>query len=144
MSHIVSLMACIALMAFAVDVGASDQTLDTAAKVQRSFFGMHIHKSDVPHRSGLHSRWPSFRFGTWRLWGAYVTWMDLEPTKGAWQFQRLDRAVALAEQNESISCTHLALRRAGHRQGQMSSVPGVTIHLAVQQSHVIRWTGRIM
>lgn len=94
-----AVVACAALMLGAMSVDAGDQTLGTTASVQRNFFGMHIHKSDVPHRSGAHSKWPPFRFGTWRLWGAYVTWMDLEPTKGVWQFQRLDRAVALAEKN---------------------------------------------
>lgn len=67
--------------------------------VQRSYFGLHIHKLDVPHSSGNKSGWPPIRFGSWRLWGSYVSWMDLEPSKGNWQFQRLDKYVALAQTN---------------------------------------------
>jgi hypothetical protein len=35
----------------------------------------------------------------WRLWDADVTWPDLEPTKGQWQFERLDRYISMAQQH---------------------------------------------
>jgi hypothetical protein len=35
----------------------------------------------------------------WRLWDADVNWPDLEPNKGQWQFERLDRYVSLAQQH---------------------------------------------
>jgi hypothetical protein len=35
----------------------------------------------------------------WRLWDAGVNWPDLEPNKGQWQFDRLDRYVSLAQQH---------------------------------------------
>ena len=35
----------------------------------------------------------------WRLWDAGVNWPDLEPNKGQWQFERLDRYVSLAQQH---------------------------------------------
>jgi len=43
--------------------------------------------------------WPTTPFGTWRLWDAYVAWPNLEPLKGQWQFDLLDRYVTLATNN---------------------------------------------
>ena len=60
------------------------------------FFGMHIHHL-LRGASPLTS-WPSVPFRAWRLWDAYVTWADLEPRRGEWDFANLDRYVALAEQ----------------------------------------------
>lgn len=55
------------------------------------FFGMHIHRADGG------TAWPSARFGSWRLWDAYVAWPNLEPRRGQWDFSRLDRYVAFGE-----------------------------------------------
>jgi hypothetical protein len=55
------------------------------------FFGMHIHRADGG------TPWPSARFGSWRLWDAYVAWPNLEPRRGQWDFSRLDRYVAFGE-----------------------------------------------
>ncbi len=41
--------------------------------------------------------WPSIKFGSWRLWDAYVAWPSLEPERGKWNFQTMDKYVALAE-----------------------------------------------
>lgn len=60
--------------------------------VSPEFFGLHIHHLDVPYKEGK-SSWPFIPFGSWRLWGAYVDWRDLEPQKGQWNFSRLDRYV---------------------------------------------------
>lgn len=55
-----------------------------------SYFGLVIHLA----LEG--SPWPPFPFGTWRLWDARVTWSDLEPQRGVWRFEKLDRYLALA------------------------------------------------
>jgi hypothetical protein len=65
---------------------------DPGAGVPTEFFGLHIHHLDVPYKQGA-SSWPFIPFGSWRLWGAYVEWKDLEPQKGQWNFRRLDRYV---------------------------------------------------
>lgn len=65
----------------------------TAAAVDASFFGMHI------HRAAEGTAWPVSPFGTWRLWDAAVDWASLEPVKGRFNFDRLDRLIALAEQH---------------------------------------------
>lgn len=56
-----------------------------------SYFGMHIHNADTS------TPWPSVRFGSWRLWDAHVSWPQLQPRRGRWDFRRLDRYVAMAE-----------------------------------------------
>jgi len=53
--------------------------------------------------------WPVVPFGTWRLWDAYVTWKDLEPSKGIWNFAKLDALVSLAAQHNVEIILPLAL-----------------------------------
>lgn len=50
----------------------------------RQFFGMHVHNAEKP------GHWPTIPFGTWRLWDAYVSWADLQPARGKWDFRKLD------------------------------------------------------
>ncbi len=57
-----------------------------------SYFGLHIHRADAG------SPWPTFNFGSWRLWDAHVGWVELQPERGRWDFRRLDRYLDLAEQ----------------------------------------------
>jgi hypothetical protein len=61
--------------------------------VPAEFFGMHI------HHAGSSTPWPDIPFSEWRLWDAYVAWPSLEPQKGKWHFETLDKYVALAERN---------------------------------------------
>lgn len=72
------------LLAFAVAVPAA------AAPVPRAYFGLHLHAADQG------TAWPAVPFGAWRLWDAHVSWKDLEPEPGRWDFERLDRYVAMA------------------------------------------------
>ena len=57
--------------------------------VPAQYFGMHVHDP---------KNWPSLSFGATRLWDAGVTWPSLEPTRGQWNFSRLDNFVSLSEQ----------------------------------------------
>lgn len=61
--------------------------------IQLTYFGMHIH-----HASDS-TPWPSVPFGTFRLWDAYVSWREIEPSKGNWDFSKLDALVARAGQH---------------------------------------------
>ncbi len=49
------------------------------------------------HRADAGTPWPEARFGSWRLWDAYVNWRHLEPQRGYWDFKRLDKYVAMAK-----------------------------------------------
>jgi Glycosyl hydrolases family 39 len=73
---------------------AADLQTPTAT-IPASYFGLHIHHLDRP----IPTPWPNMPVPAWRLWDADVTWHDLEPNKGQWQFARLDRYVSLAEQH---------------------------------------------
>jgi Glycosyl hydrolases family 39 len=42
--------------------------------------------------------WPDVPFGAWRLLDAYARWYDLEPRKNEFNFEHLDKYVALAQQ----------------------------------------------
>lgn len=53
------------------------------------YFGMHIHNADAG------TSWPDIPFGSWRLWDANVSWRDIQPSKGRWDFSRLDLDVAM-------------------------------------------------
>jgi hypothetical protein len=67
------------------------------ATIPGTYFGLHIHHLDRPNPTP----WPNMPVPAWRLWDADVTWPDLEPNKGQWQFERLDRYVSLAQQHHT-------------------------------------------
>lgn len=73
------------------------------AAVSSRYFGMHI----TAAADG--TPWPVVPFGTWRLWDAYVTWKDLEPSKATWNFTKLDALVSLAAQHNVEIILPLAL-----------------------------------
>ena len=68
-----------------------------ATTIPDTYFGLHIHHLDRPNPTP----WPAMRVPAWRLWDADVTWPDLEPARGQWHFERLDRYVSLAQQNHT-------------------------------------------
>lgn len=83
-----------------VTAGSRKLTPPTSA-IPDSYFGMHIHRAGrsqpwLPHGDSL-TAWPSAKFGSWRLWDAYVSWPYLEPERGKWDFSLLDRYVSMAE-----------------------------------------------
>lgn len=65
--------------------------------VTREYFGLHMSKLLQPHHGGKTSSWPDLDIGSWRLWGAYVAWRDIEPQRGAFKFDWLDSYVRMAE-----------------------------------------------
>ncbi|PTQ81041.1 glycosyl hydrolase family 39 [Nitrosospira multiformis] len=78
--------------------------LEAAAEINqpipKEYFGLHIQntgKAPYWNPSAAKTPWPSVKFGSWRLWDAYVGWPSLEPSKGKWDFELLDKYVALAE-----------------------------------------------
>ncbi len=97
--HVVALIVAIRIAVLALLFGPIHVLgANTLAPIDEEFFGLHIHHLDVPYREGK-SSWPFVEFGSWRLQGAYVGWLDLEPRKDQWDFRRLDRYVAEAAAN---------------------------------------------
>jgi hypothetical protein len=77
------------------------QAAETDRTIPLTYFGLHIHRIAqtqpwYPHGDRI-TPWPSIKFGSWRLWDAYVGWPSLEPERGKWNFQTLDKYAALAE-----------------------------------------------
>jgi len=62
---------------------------------------MHIHHMVSPDGTNPLTPWPSVSVPEWRLWDARVTWPDLEPSKGRWKFDVLDRSIAMAESHHT-------------------------------------------
>jgi hypothetical protein len=59
-----------------------------------SLFGMHF------HRLATTTPWPENEpIGSWRLLAAYVDWPNLEPSRGKYDFEKLDLYLKLAEQH---------------------------------------------
>lgn len=58
--------------------------------VPARYFGLHIHRA-------AEDRWPTAPFATWRLWDARVAWPSLQPARGQWTWDELDRLIGLAE-----------------------------------------------
>jgi hypothetical protein len=71
----------------------AEQLNTPAQPVSTLYFGMHI------HRAATTTSWPTIQFGSWRLWDADVAWAQLEPRRGEWHFDLLDKYVALAERH---------------------------------------------
>lgn len=71
-----------------------------AITIPTEYFGVHIHRvaglfPDVPP-----TPWPTeIPFKTRRLWDSGVSWPQLEPEKGKWNFEILDRVVEEAAAN---------------------------------------------
>ena len=74
--------------------------------IPSTFFGLHLHHvatlPTYPHDPPIENLtpWPSVPFSGWRLWDSYTAWPNLEPRKGEWNFQILDKSLKLAEQNQ--------------------------------------------
>jgi hypothetical protein len=71
------------------------QLVPSAAQIPSNFFGMHIHHATTG------TPWPAVPIGSWRLWDALVSWPQIEPKRGQWNFELLDRYVFLAEQHKT-------------------------------------------
>jgi len=76
-----------------VPPGKSILTRSTGDVIPANFFGLHIFDA------GGATKWPTAKFGTWRVWDANVAWYFIEPKKGEWHFELFDKLVALAERN---------------------------------------------
>ncbi len=115
--------------------------------VSDRYFGMHVGFTSPG------TPWPAVPFGTWRLWDANVTWKDLEPARGTWDFSRLDSLVALAQQHNTDVILPLALtpQWASRRPDESSAyTPGAAAPPADMQDWIdyvqavaARYKGRI-
>jgi hypothetical protein len=85
--------------------------------VPAELFGMHI------HRAAAGTAWPPIPFADWRLWDARVSWPQLEPERGRWDFALLDRYLNIAAQHhvEILLTLGLTPAWASARRGEHSA-----------------------
>jgi hypothetical protein len=84
-------------------IWADDLTISTVAKntmapwstapIPNTLFGMTVSKLGTTYN------WPGLGTQILRLWDTGTTWANLEPTKGAWNFTRLDMYVSYMRTN---------------------------------------------
>ncbi len=112
-------VAVVAGIFLALSGGAASRAADMppAEPIPRAFFGMHFHRADTT------TPWPAVPIGSWRLWDAMVAWPQLQPGPGKWDFQRLDRYVAMARLTGASILLPLGLTPnwASARPGEKSS-----------------------
>ncbi len=80
-----------ALLVLTLMGASADGAQPAALPTPPEYFGLIMHRLD----SG--TPWPPFKFGSWRMWDAYVGWPDVEPKQGEWNFKRLNLYVAAAQ-----------------------------------------------
>jgi Glycosyl hydrolases family 39 len=90
-----SLQVLMLIVALPLHCASAADSATSTATIPSSYFGLHIHHLDNP----TPVPWPSVPVPEWRLWDAGVNWPDLEPNKGQWHFERLDRYLSLAQQH---------------------------------------------
>ena len=66
-----------------------------AKVIPSTYFGMHLHRN-CPN----YLIWPQTTFGALRLWDSMVSWPQLEPEQGKWEFARLDQYLDQAEAHQ--------------------------------------------
>ena len=66
--------------------------------VDPSFFATHLHRLvPVAEPNARTTPWPQGQIGAVRMWDTTTRWADLEPTRGAFNFTRLDAYVSKAQ-----------------------------------------------
>lgn len=66
-----------------------------ATPIPKTLFSMHALNLQYG------AAWPTVPFGSWRSWDAAGTWAYMEKQKGNWNFQLLDKYIALAKQSNA-------------------------------------------
>lgn len=90
---IISALTCLLLYGRYAAAGIK-QLVPPNSVIPLTLFGMHI------HHAATTTPWPTVPFKTWRLWDAKVAWPWLEPEKGKWNFNDLDKLVNLASSHD--------------------------------------------
>lgn len=84
----------------------SDSYRGPSQPIDGAYFGIHI------HRAASGTEWPPVPFEGWRLWDVHVTWPEIEPQRGKWDFTFLDHYVQLAREHHAKILLTLGLTPA--------------------------------
>lgn len=146
------------LAQFSVSVAATkDEFPGHKDGVKLEYFGLHIHR--LIHTQpwlkygDIRTAWPEVKFGSWRLWDAYVAWPNLEPEPGKWNFSTLDRYVDRATEDKVQILLPLGLspawasarpqERSGYRPGNASEPANMDAWRNYVLTVAQRYKGRI-
>jgi len=80
-----------------VTVAISASSGTSANAIPSTYFGMHLAPEFLKGANGY--PWPTIPFGALRLLGDNVTWADVEPTQGNFNFTNLDAFIAGAKKH---------------------------------------------
>ena len=104
------------------------------------FFGQHINKW------GNYSQWPSLlNFRVLRLWDTGTRWMDIEPSKGDWNWNRLDYYVDSALRNNNAIVYTLGMTPRWASTNSLNTAPPEDINdwRSYVRSVALRYKGKI-
>jgi Cellulase (glycosyl hydrolase family 5) len=125
---------------------AAVQLTPPSQPIPPSYFGMHFVAGNTP--------WPNVPVGSWRLWDTSTRWPDIEPSKGHWNFNGLDKAIGFAQQHDTDVLLTLAVTpqwasahpdlKSGWQQPGLTSEPtGMDDWRAFVTQVATRYKGRI-
>ena len=81
----------------------AEATANRQPVVDLSYFGTHFHRlvlsNDEINKGYQTTEWPPQLFGTIRLWDSRVRWADVAPSRGRWDFSRMDTYINQATIN---------------------------------------------
>jgi hypothetical protein len=109
MKRLGAVLLCMLIFLGLSDSRAAVQLKPLSQPIAPSFFGMHIHKLAFPSKTGVLTPWPNVPVPAWRLWDVQVRWPDIEPSKGQWRFDLLDKYLTLAETHHTEVLLPLAV-----------------------------------
>src|SRR5580692_1355076 len=89
------------LAIFSVLTGDVSKLVPSQQPIPASLFGMHIHHLVSPKGKEPLTQWPGVNIPQWRLWDSHTTWPDIEPAKGVWKFDTLDKSLQQAQAHGS-------------------------------------------
>lgn len=70
--------------------------------ITHEYFGTHFHRLELkPDEKAVRTQWPVLKFGGVRFWDAGVSWADVAPKPGQWNFDRLDTYVNAAQTHDA-------------------------------------------
>lgn len=80
----------------------SDATAGHDRVITKEYFGTHFHRLVLdPGEKAVRTLWPSLGFGSVRLWDSGISWANVAPKPGQWDFARMDVYVGAASAHDA-------------------------------------------
>ena len=80
----------------------ADATAGHDRVITKAYFGTHFHRLVLdPGEKAVRTLWPSLDFGSVRLWDSGISWANVVPKPGQWDFARMDVYVGAASAHDA-------------------------------------------